>query len=352
MNALIIDQLNKLVKQIKAEELNALLDNNPKEAEIHSYRLKQMRKVLGTILSLGFEITSPDDLVGISGIGKGTLARVKEILETGHLAELDKKYEPEKQAKINSIWQLLNVIGIGDQLARRLVLEKGITNVVELRDAVDRGDIKVNYQVKLGLKYYESLQQKIPRAEITQTEKYLEKKASQVDRNLHLMICGSYRRGQQISGDIDVMLFHPDVKYVRQIYQADKYNLPHYLELFVQLLQNEGFLLESLSYSMMKYMGFCKYNKYPVRRIDIRFMPSGSLPAAMLYFTGPKQLNEEMRKRAKRMGMLLNEYGLFIVDSQGIRIPLPVHSEKDIFEELGMEYLTPMQRESYNLGKK
>ncbi|XWV25449.1 DNA polymerase family X [Tupanvirus deep ocean] len=49
--------------------------------------------------------------------------------------------------------------------------------------------------------------------------------------------------------------------------------------------------------------------------------------------------------------MLLNEYGLFLVDSQGNRISVPIHSERDIFLELGMDYLIPEERESYNLGK-
>ena len=352
MNALIIDQFNKLMRQIKAAQLNALLDNNIRDAERHAIRLKQMKSIVSIILSLGIEITSEDDLKGIPGIGKGTINRIKEILQTGELSELHDKYDPAKQAKIDSIQKLLSIIGVGDNLARRLVIEKGITNVDELKDAVDKGIIKVNYQVKLGLKYYHSLQKNIPRSEIKLIEKYLIEKAKEIDANLHVLICGSYRRGLLISGDIDVMIFHPDVKYVRHIYKPNEYGLKSYLELFVELLTNDGFLLDNLYASVMKYMGFCRYkNTYPIRRIDIRFMPYNTLPAALLYFTGPYQLNIEMRIQAKKRNMLLNEYGLFITDSQGNQIPVPVHSERDIFEELGMKYLTPEERESYNTGK-
>ncbi len=58
-----------------------------------------------------------------------------------------------------------------------------------------------------------------------------------------------------------------------------------------------------------------------------------------------------MRIRAKKRNMLLNEYGLFLLDSHGNRIPYPIHSERDVFEELGMVYLTPTERETYNYGK-
>jgi DNA polymerase beta len=155
-----------------------------------------------------------------------------------------------------------------------------------------------------------------------------------------------------ISNDIDVMIYHPDVKFVRQIFKPESYDLKSYLELFVDLLTKDGFLLDHLSVDKMKYMGFCKYKSYPVRRIDIRLMPHNSLSAAMLYFTGPAQLNEEMRLRAKKRNMLLNEYGLFLVDSHGNRISVPIHSEKDIFNELGMIYLTPKERQSYALKSK
>lgn len=70
MNALIIDQFNKLIKQIKAEQLNALLDNNIKEADIHAFRLKQVKRIVSIILSLGIEITSENDLKSIPGIGQ------------------------------------------------------------------------------------------------------------------------------------------------------------------------------------------------------------------------------------------------------------------------------------------
>ena len=203
----------------------------------------------------------------------------------------------------------------------------------------------------MGLKYYHSLQKNIPRSEIQQIEKYLVNKAKQIDPDLHILICGSYRRGVQVSGDIDVMIFHVGIKYVRDIYKLAEQDSKSYLKLFVDLLSNEGFLIDNLSFNVMKYMGFCKFKSYPIRRIDIRFMPYNSLPAAMLYFTGPQQLNEEMRKRAKKRNMLLNEYGLFIVDSIGNRTLVPVHSEKDIFEEIGMIYLTPEEREQYNTGK-
>ena len=372
MNALIVDQFNKLIKKIKANYLNAQLKNDIKEIDRQYYILKQTKRILNTLQSLDFQINSENDLKGIPGIGKGTLTRIKEILETGKLAEAAAKFEKDEELRIYGIKQLLKVIGVGDKLARKLVVEYGITNVDELKNAVTSGKIRVSPLVKIGLKYYGIVQKKIPRDEIKEVEKYLVKKATDVDPELHVMICGSYRRGMSYSGDIDVMIYHPDVKYVRQIYKLEDYGkiafqgkqlspptggFKSFLELFVDLLTKDGYLLDRMTISKMKYMGFCKAWEIfsqssesvskPVRRIDILFMPYNSLPAAMLYFTGPGLLNEEMRIRAKKRNMTLNEYGLFILDSHGNYLPVPVHSEKDIFEEIGIKYLTPAERQGY-----
>ena len=102
MNSLIVDQFNKLIRLIKAQFLDASLDNNLKDMEIHGYRLKQTKRALSIILSLDFEITSENDLRGIPGIGKGTLARIKEILETGKLAELNSSLDDKNITRIRN----------------------------------------------------------------------------------------------------------------------------------------------------------------------------------------------------------------------------------------------------------
>lgn len=351
MNKLIIDQFMQLIKQIKAEQLNSQVENNVKEINDNSFRLKAMKKIIGIIKKLDFEIKSADDLIGINGIGKRTRDRIVEIIENGSLSELKTKYNAKKQKKINSIQELSKVIGIGDRVARKLVVENNITSIDDLKKAIKNNKIKVNDQVTLGLKYYGIVQKDIPRNEITLVEKYLIKEAHKIDSKLNIMICGSYRRGRLSSGDIDVMLTHPDVIFLKQIKNPELYDLKPFLELFVDHLENNGFLLDHLTDNKSKYMGFCKYKNNPVRRIDIRFIPFNSIYAGMLYFTGPLELNEEMRSKAKKRGMLLNEYGLYKIDAEENRTLIPTNSEEAIFQILNMPYLTPIEREAYSGGK-
>ena len=353
MNALIIEQFDKLIAQIQAEYLNAEVEGDAKDIANHKFRLSAVKKVLSAIKKLDFEITNEADLKGISGIGPGTIRRVKEILETGHLSEIESKYGKVKQKKINSIMELEKVIGIGGKFAKKLVTEHKITSIDNLRKAIDKGKLHVNDKILLGLKYYGVVKGSIPRKEITTIKLYLAKIATSINPDLTTMICGSYRREKPTSGDIDVLMYHPLVKYSNYITNPAEYNLEPYLVLFINKLVEKKFLLDHLTDKNYhsKYMGFCQYKNNPVRRIDIRFVPYNSIHTAMLYFTGPHELNTMMRTKAKKRNMILNEYGLYKIDSNGNKHQLPITSEADVFEHLGMEYLTPAKRESYSIGK-
>lgn len=353
MNAAIIEQFNKLIAQIQAEYLNAEVEGNTKDISNNKFRLSAVKKSLAAIKKLDFEITNEADIKGISGIGPGTIRRVKEILETGHLSEIESKYGKSKQNKINSIMELGQVIGIGNKLAKKLVVENKIANIDSLRKAIDSGKLHVNDKILLGLKYYGTVKGNIPRKEITLTERYLTQIAKNINPDLTTMICGSYRRGKPTSGDIDVLMYHPLVKFSNYITNPSRYNLEPYLILFVDKLVDNKFLLDHLTDKNYhsKYMGFCQYKNNPVRRIDIRFVPYNSIYTAMLYFTGPHELNTMMRTRAKKRQMILNEYGLYKVDLNGNKHQLPITSEADVFKYLGMEYLTPEKRESFSIGK-
>ena len=54
----------------------------------------------------------------------------------------------------------------------------------------------------------------------------------------------------------------------------------------------------------------------------------------------PKDFNKNMRLNAIAHGYTLNEYGLFDEKEKMFK----VNSEKDIFDLLGMEYITPDKR--------
>ena len=67
-------------------------------------------------------------------------------------------------------------------------------------------------------------------------------------------------------------------------------------------------------------MGICRLldegkDKYFHRRIDIKVYPSSQYGFAILYFTGPAQLNKNMRFLALEHGFSLSDAGIKKIDT-------------------------------------
>jgi len=218
---------------------------------------------------------------------------------------------------------------------------------------------KLTQDQLIGLKYYYDIGAKIPRDEITRIQQILQTTAAELNSELIAQCCGSYRRGRARSGDVDCLLFHKGLATEDDVRRWESEN-GHILSAFAAKLTALGFLVDHLSCGDTKYMGLCRMagDGRTNRRIDIRLMPMNSYAAALLYFTGSKDLNTDMRNRALARDMTLNEYGLykFAKDPQGRLIKdakgknmkseqILTPTETDIFTQVGMKYLEPHERD-------
>lgn len=307
MNKRIINEFQKLVYQIKVDIRK---NNNP----IDKYRLGSVQNVLRLLKQIDFKIIHSDDLKGIKGIGQKSLDRVQEILDSGKLSEIN--INTKKEFLKNEI---INIFGIGQKNIELIMKKHKIKSVDDFIKKVKSNKIDVNDQVRLGVKYYKHSIKKIPRNEITKGKIKLKK----ILKGFYIEICGSYRREQPESNDIDLLVYH------------SKKTLPD----VIKLLHKNKFLIDDLTgESKTKYMGYCKILKTP-RRIDIRFVSKEQIPFALLYFTGSKSFNQYMRRVAKAQGYKLNEYGLY-KNKKLIKLK----SERQIFKKLGLKYTPPKYR--------
>src|SRR4029450_9243941 len=76
-------------------------------------------------------------------------------------------------------------------------------------------------------------------------------------------------------------------------------------------------------------------------QVDFRVVSDAEYPAALLYFTGNKEHNTDLRGLAKTQGLKLNEYGLFRGEKR-----IPLKSEEEIYKALGLAYIPPEIREA------
>ena len=345
MNNTIINEFERLITFI-GEEIDKLQSlKDLKKVTSNQFRIRQIKNVLSILKKYPVKITIDNymELQNIQGIGKGSLERIKEILEYGSLSELGTFINSNKE-KDTIIEDLESVVGIGHVNALEFY-NKGIKSVKDLIKKVEKGDIEVNDKIILGLKYYGKFQGNIPRKEIDKIYKIFIDITNKINKKLKepeqyiFEFCGSYRREKMTSGDIDILISKKgkiDTEF-------------NYLENIIKILKepikknnDEPLLIDDMTDKNIhtKYMGFCKYKENPPRRIDIRFVPYESYFSALLYFTGSAELNKQMRNIAKSKNLKLSEYGLFKENGDKIKI----NSERDVFEALDMEYLIPRLR--------
>jgi DNA polymerase/3'-5' exonuclease PolX len=330
VNELIINQFKLLIKQIKYD-----IDySSGKNQIINMYRLRSIQQVLKILEKFPENITSSTQLIGIKNIGKNSLARIDEILRTGKLSEVKITEDTDKYLKI--IAELEDVFGIGRKKAYELFKNYNIKSVEELKKKYEEGLIDLSENIVKGLNYVGKIKEQIPREEIDELDMILQHATLELDPQLFCEICGSYRREKPTSNDVDIILLHTKLIKKKDILKKN------YLKLFINKLKEKHIIIDSLTSEDVptKYMGIYNLDNKILRRIDIRYIPYESYYSAILYFTGSSEFNRKMRQIAIDMGYILNEYGLFDENGKVIKI----NSEKEIFDKLNIEYLTPDKR--------
>jgi len=280
-------------------------------------------KAQDTMRSLTEDITSIDQLNGKPNIGPTIKEKLKEYLETGTLQIFEReKGKPE--------YILSEIYGVGPKKAKDLV-EKGITSIAQLRERQDEllNDVQI-----AGLKYYEDILERIPRSEIDKYDAIFKEefdKLSSADSQYEIV--GSYRRGAHTSGDIDVIITTSD---------------PTVFTRFIDALIEKEVILEVLSRGKTKCLVITKLRgeKF-ARRVDFMNTSAEEYPFAVLYFTGSKTFNTVMRGHALKMGLSLNEHGLYKKlpgKDKEEKIATVFKDERDIFDHLQLEYKDPVDR--------
>jgi DNA polymerase (family 10) len=130
---------------------------------------------------------------------------------------------------------------------------------------------------------------------------------------------GSLRRGCDTCGDIDILAADAPPGLMDRFAAYDK----------VERILARG----DTKSSVLLGGGF---------QADLRLVALDSRGAALQYFTGSKAHNITVRERAVRMGLKLNEYGVFRVDDDG---RVAGDTEEDVYAALGLDWIPPELRE-------
>ena len=279
-------------------------------------------------------ISEPKQVLAISGIGKGMLTNLQEMMKDGKLtlhADLLVKYHP-------SMLQLLKVQGLGPKTIALIWSAYQVSDLEGVEQLAREGKIRTlprmgeKHETKL-LKAIEDYRRIAGRFLLDAAEKQAEKIVEHLrgySGEEKVTPAGSLRRGRETVGDLDILVTGPACRNddERQKLIDHIIKLPGLMEI---IARGEN----KVSFRMRGGM-----------QVDVRLLAPDSFGAAMQYFTGSKAHNVALRQRALKMGYTLNEYSLARLDDESI---VASKSEEDIYAALKLDYIPPEMRE--NLGE-
>jgi DNA polymerase (family 10) len=265
-------------------------------------------------------------LTEVPGIGKGIASIIHELLDRGSFGKRDEllqKYSP-------GCLELLKVQGLGPKGIAILYEHFRVSSIAELEQLCR--EQKLRTLPRMGAKLEEKVLRWIEQNRDTSTRfllSFAEATAAsavsylmETDGVERVTPAGSLRRGKETVGDLDLLVTGP--------------RAANALESFTSWCR---------VHDVIAVGG----NKASARvglegiQVDVRALPPESFGAAMQYFTGSKDHNVALRQRALRMGLTLNEYGLFRLEGNE---RVAGATEEEVYGALGLDWIPPELREN------
>lgn len=291
------------------------------------FRLRAYRNAARTLESMTASVADlveqGQSLTELPGIGKDLAEKLVTIVQTGELPQLN-----ELRTEVPAgVVQMLRIPGLGPKRAAMLFKELHLTTLEALKAAAESGQIA---ELKgFGAKITQTILEGLSLIEQAGTRYYLADMKPSVDSIVatlaalpsvqQVSAAGSFRRRQETVGDLDVLATSTDHAAVMDALAA------HAL---VEKVLARG------------------ETKQRVRlrngiELDLRVVADESYGAAMQYFTGSKEHNIVIRRRAQERGLKINEYGVFR-DEQYVA----GRTEDDVYAAVGLPFIPPELREN------
>lgn len=300
-------------------------------ANANVFRVRSFRRAAETVAGLGDDITdlaAQGTLTEIPGIGKGIAQVIEQYLATGT--------SDDKEALLvdypAGLLQLLRISGFGPKKVALVFKELGITTVDALEEAAAAGRLqdlpgmgaKTEENLLKSIALYREGQQRALLAEVLPVAEDLIERLKAHPQVGEAMYAGSSRRCRETVGDLDLLAASEEPATVCDWFAGID-------------------ILEDVTLS-----GDTKVSgRLPGgRQVDLRVVAAESFGAALVYFTGSKQHNIQIRERAQRMGLTINEYGVFTVtddDQKGEMVAGA--TEEDVYAAIELPWIPPELRE-------
>jgi DNA polymerase (family 10) len=266
-------------------------------------------------------------LTDIDGIGKDLSVKITALVTTGELSQLNELLEQVPE----SVLALLRIPGLGPRKAAILYKDLGVASLDALRAACEAGQVrelkgfgqKTELLILQGMEIASAANQRILWAEADAIVAEIGEHFEACPSIQQLEFAGSYRRGRETVGDLDVL--------------AVSDNHTEVMDCFGELPQCETVIGRGdTKMSIRTTSGL---------QIDLRVVPAESFGAALQYFTGSKDHNVVLRGMAHQRGLKINEYGVYRIDGDQ-QTYFAGRTEADVYATLDLPFFPPEIREA------
>ncbi len=290
------------------------------------FKPEAYRRAARSIESLPEElarVAGRGELESIPGVGTAIAEKLREYLAAGSIPYLA-RLETEVPA---GVVELVRLPGLGPKTARRFWTELGVDGPAELEAAITAG--RLNGVKGFGDRKVELLRTALAtRATAGGARRPIETVVP-IARGLvaalrsgapteQVEIAGSYRRGRETVGDLDLLVTSAQPEHVFDVFSA----LPQIAEVKMRGGTKETVLLQG---------GL---------QVDLRVVEPAAFGAALQYFTGSKDHNVRLRSLARDGGLKVNEYGVFRGEER-----VAGATEEEVYRSLGLHWIPPELRE-------
>lgn len=299
-------------------------------AAANTFRIRSFRRAAEVVADFGEEIATvaaEGRLTDIAGIGKGIAAFIEQLIETGTSDDKEALLEEYPE----SLLELLRISGFGPKKVALVFRELNISTVDALEEAATAGQIrdlpgmgkKTEENILKGI---DLLRQGQARARLGEIVPIAEELVAQLREHPDVKqaeYAGSTRRCRETIGDLDLL--------------ATSEKPAAVCAWFAKL----GVLEDVTMAGDTKVSGRLPGG----RQVDLRVVEEKSFGAALQYFTGSQQHNIRIRERAQRMGLTVNEYGVFEYVDEQKGAMVAGKSEEDVYAAVELPWIAPELRE-------
>jgi len=291
------------------------------------FRVRAYRNAARTISSLPRSVSdmieSEENLTELPGIGEDLAGKIKEVVQTGSLAQL----EALESSTPSELSRLMKVAGLGPKRVKAIYENLGVVDLKSLKEAAEKGKVrelegfgkKTEQTILEELEDVEDREERIKLMEAEQRASPLVAYLRKTKGIKEITVAGSYRRRKETVGDLDILVTCKKGSNV--------------MDRFAEYEDVKKVVSKGTTRSTIVLRSGL--------HVDLRVLRQVSYGAALHYFTGSKAHNIAVRKLGVKKKLKINEYGVFKGKKRTAG-----KTEKQVFEAVNLPYIEPELREN------